>query len=756
MFPSSKAKEPLLYDIRVKGADHGVVLLKGSATEAPSVLLSGTIVLSVQEPIQFKNLSLRLYGKIRLNIPTQYKTSKGMAERYVKYEKRVYEHTWDNFNVENYFQNLYDNYGRKNSIASKSSGNLSSLPRKAKSSTASLISLTGQSSSNYHTLVKGNYEFPFSAILPGAITESVEGLPNASVVYKLESAIERMKFHTDLICRKHLRVVRTLSPDALELSETVAVDNTWPNKVDYSISIPAKAIAIGSATPIHVLVVPLLKGLKLGPIKITMVEHSQYCGSFGSVSSQERIVNKMRIKDPLDHMNEDHDTSNDNEDDFSFQDRWEVNTTFHIPPSLSKCTQDCTLLNSIKVRHKLKFVISLVNPDGHVSELRASLPVQLFMSPFVALGVKTADGAYSSANSSMTDVSSLARNQNDLADKEDDDDVIFARSASELDLSAANNNGPSAAASMSQLMSPPNYGNHVYDRLCNDISTPNSPPRSGAETPLETFREGSVLDNAHDLSELQNNLRRLHVERENDEGIESSPGRAPPITNPEAEPEVSISVPPGISPASFNALMEAQPSLRDQESPMITPPTIQMSREDSFLQPRTASPLKKDWEMGNLSRVPSYDKAMKSDMIGADLPPLYPTGTGRRNKAYHLERPQIVHHKSSSYLSGHGNGGQQARTPLARSNNSSSSSLNVLPTTSDPDNSLSASASNPTQNNKGQTASRYYSFGMTPVGTNSESSTSLHVQRTPSRGHLGEKSSSFSSLIGLLSKKDKK
>lgn len=755
MFPGSKAKEPLLYDVRIKGADHGVILLKGSASEAPSVLLSGTIVLSVQEPIQFKNLSLRLYGKIRLNIPTQYKTSKGMAERYVMYEKRVYEHTWDNFNVENYFQNLYDNYGRKTSIASKSSGNLSSLPRKAKSSTASLISLAGQSSSSYHTLVKGNYEFPFSAILPGSITESVEGLPNASVVYKLESAIERMKFHTDLICRKHLRVVRTLSPDALELSETVAVDNTWPNKVDYSISIPAKAIAIGSATPVHVLVVPLLKGLKLGPIKITMVEHSQYCGSFGSVSTQERIVNKMRIKDPLDHMNEDNETNNENDDDFSFQDRWEVNTTFQIPPSLSKCTQDCTLLNSIKVRHKLKFVISLVNPDGHVSELRASLPVQLFMSPFVALGVKKSDGAYGSANNSMTDVSSLARNQNDIVDEEDDDDVIFAGPASEMDPSAVNNNGSSATPSMSQLMSPPNYGNHVYDRLWSDVSVPNTPPRSGSQTPLETFREGSVLDNAHDMSQLQLNLRRLHVERENGETAESGSAETPPIQI-ESDQGVSINVPPGIPPASYHASMEAQPSLRDQESPMITPPSIQMAKEDSFLQPRTGSPLKKDWEMGNLSRVPSYDKAMKSDMYGDDLPPLYPSESGRRNKGHQLERPQIVHHKSSSYLSLHANGGQAARTPLARSNNSSSSSLNILPTTSNPDNSKNSPGSSSGGNNKGQSASRYYSFGMTPVGTENESSTSLHVQRTPSRGHSGEKSSSFSSLIGLLSKKDKK
>lgn len=746
MFPNPKSKEPLLYDVRIKGADHGVILLKGSASEAPSVLLSGTIVLSVQEPIQIKNLSLRLYGKIRLNIPTQYKTSKGIAQRYVKYEKRVYEHVWDNFNVESYFQNLYDNYGRKTSIASKSSGNLSSLPKKAKSSTASLISLTGQSSSNYHTLVKGNYEFPFSAILPGSITESVEGLPNASVVYKLEATIERMKFYTDLICRKHLRVVRTLSPDALELSETVAVDNTWPNKVDYSISIPAKAIAIGSATLIHILVVPLLKGLKLGPIKISLVEHSQYCGSFGAVSSQERTVNKMRLKDPLDHMNEDHDFPAGENDDFAFQDRWEVNTTFQVPPSLSKCTQDCTLLNSIKVRHKLKFVIALVNPDGHVSELRASLPVQLFMSPFVALGVKTSDGAYSSAGNSTTDLSSLAREQSNdnRHNGVDDDDVIFARSASELDLSATNNN-VSVAASMSELMSPPNYGNHIYDRLWSDVSVPNTPTRSGSQTPMETFQDRSVLDSPQNIDELQMNLRRLHVERENDERNLSN-------SVPGIEFNGS-SLPPSIPPAAVASLIEAEPPLVGQESPLLAPSSPQISREDSFTQQRTSSPMKKDWEIGNLSRVPSYDKAMKSYMIGDELPPLYPEDPNRSNQHHHLERPQIVHHRSSSFLTT-ANGTQMSQAALGRSNNSSSSSLNVLPS-NNTDNSLNV-PSNSNSSSKGQTANRYFSFSMTPVGTDNESSTSLHIQRTSSKGHLGEKSSSFSSLIGLLSKKDKK
>ncbi|QLQ78430.1 hypothetical protein HG537_0A06770 [Torulaspora globosa] len=749
MFPSSsKSKEPLLYDVRIKGTDHGVILLKGSTSEAPSVLLSGTIVLSVQEPIQIKNLSLRLYGKIRLNIPTQYKTSKGMIQRYSKYERRIYEHVWDNFNVENYLQNLYDNYGRRTSIASKSSGNISSLPRRARSSTTSLISLAGQSSSHYHTLVKGNYEFPFSAILPGSIPESVEGLPNASVVYKLEATIERNKFHTDLICRKHLRVVRTLAPDALELSETVAVDNTWPNKVEYSISIPEKAIAIGSSTPIHILIIPLLKGLKLGPIKIQMVEHYQYCGAFGSVTSQERTVNKMRIKDPLNHMNQDENEVSDENEDFQFQDRWEVDTTFHIPASLSKCTQDCTLLNSIKVRHKVKFVISLVNPDGHVSELRASLPVQLFISPFVALGVRSSDGAFSSAGSSTTDISGMAHNQKRNNNENDsDDEIIFARSASELDVSSMGNNA-SATASMSKLMSPPNYGNHIYDRLWNDVSIGETPPMSGAQTPSGDFREGSVLDNDHNFSELQMNLRRLRLEREY--GSTSSIPLIAPI-----EQSSSADASNGLlaQPIPAHDLPNGSGSIRDSNSPLLTPNYLQLPTEDPLVQQGAQSPLNKEWEIGTLSRVPSYDKAMKSDIIGEDLPPLYPASSNNGSGAPDLERPQIVHHKSSQYFS-NTNNVRRSSVGLGRSNNSSSTSLNFLP--DNENNDIAPNPSTSSNTSKGQTANRYFSFGMTPAGSENGSSTSLHMQRNSHKGTLGGKSSSFSNLVGLISKKDKK
>lgn len=767
MFPMAKsAHEPLLYDVRLNGTDHDVILLKGLPDEASSVLLSGTVVLSVREPIQIKNLSLRLYGKLGLNIPVQYQSAKGPAQRYVKSERRFYEHTWDNLNVENYFENLYDNYGKRAPITSRSSGNLADFNRRSKSSTTSLISLAGLSSStpNHHTLVQGNYEFPFSAILPGTLTESVEGLPNASIVYKLEANIERGKFYSDLICKKHIRVVRTMRPDSLELSETMAVDNTWPKKVDYSISVPAKALAIGSLTPVHIEVVPLMKGLRLGPIKITLVENSQYCGSFGTVGSQERTVCKTKIKDPLGHVKKDpSEVSGKGEDGSAYQDCWQVDTFLQVPPSLSKCTQDCTLLNSIKVRHKIKFVVSLLNADGHVSELRASLPAQLFISPFVALSVKNTENFMHSGGSSNA--------SSRRGSSTDEDDVIFARTASELEL-ASLANGWQVPTSVPDLMSPPNYGSHIYDRLWNDISVSNTPRGSGSQTPIEGNSIGQVLDNQNNVAELEDNLQRLHVQRQglNRSASTSNVNPTNPTgqnenvggnESPQAGPIRSASsaqfFPSPMFRSGSTGLMEQQgPSRNFAATPLVTSgSSVQhLSRSNSSMWNLPQSPQKEWGNVNKLSRVPSYEKAIKSESIGNDLPPRYPDDEVP-DVRHHIERPQVGRHRSTSSVLTKPSGSsvpspQPSQAALVRRGSSSSISGLTTPPAAHgdgPSNGVPAGGKN-------QTANKYFSFGMTPVGSSSSTGSFGH-KRSSSKGSLHERSHSLTNLKGLL-KKDRK
>lgn len=793
----SPPRDPLLFDIRLKSTDHDVILLKGKQDEASSVLLSGKIVLSVLEPTQIKALSLRLVGKLRLNVPITHMINGVNAKKYLKYEKRIFNYNWDEFHMDHFFDDLYENYGKSNfslsgrssplnigpsqdsnSGSNSSSSNTLTASKRTKSN-SSLLSMGN--GSNYHTLAQGNYEFPFSTVLPGSLTESVEGLPNATVIYKLEAIIERPS-GSDLICQKPLRVVRTLSPDAVELSETVAAENSWPNKVDYTLSCPAKSIAIGSATPIYIVIVPLLKGLKLGNIKISLLETSQYLGNFGGIINQDRIVSKMKIKDPIGHLaqlkQKNDDRSTDNFEPIDFQDRWEIDTVLNIPPSLSKCTQDCDVYNNIKVRHKLKFNISLINPDGHVSELRATLPIQLFISPFVTVGVKntktleleedrktnTKVKDINSNNNANTSFSSETFFHND--EDRDDEEVIFASAAPEVELHAGSlENNFYATTAISELMTPPNYGKHVYDRLWGEIPVSQTPISTRPTSPVHNSSVSNLLHDTtmdDDLTHLNGSLQNLGLLRDS---------QVTPVhlstTNPFRDSQF---------PTFAISDSDAQFPEEIMDSPSVAPGFDHISRASSFSNLRQASStsLKKVFEMAELSRLPSYDKALHSDTVEDDLPPTYPNFTDnsfqesqeknnilKNSNKVILEKPQSVRHRSSSFLSV-----ALRQRSSSRGSNSSNTSLNLLGR-NNTEGSLSVPMSNSNSSislNKLASSGRKSSFNMVPIPLpiirqdreeeGSKSSYSMQRDMSTSSSKARQRATSFPAFMNMFSKKD--
>jgi hypothetical protein len=70
------------------------------------------------------------------------------------------------------------------------------------------------------SLLPDNYEWPFQCILDGSLPESVEGLKDAWVIYRLKAEIVR-KRGRDIVVRKPLRIVRTLDSSALELAHAM-------------------------------------------------------------------------------------------------------------------------------------------------------------------------------------------------------------------------------------------------------------------------------------------------------------------------------------------------------------------------------------------------------------------------------------------------------------------------------------------------------------------------------------------------------
>lgn len=812
---TSSSKQTSLFDIRIQGSDHDVLVIKGSAHEAASVLLGGNIVLSVLEPMSIKKLSLKLYATLRLKWTNSYETQRGsVLKKPFRYEKRIFEHNWDNFEIQNYLSNLYDNYNnkspmltRKSSSANSSSSSLKSHGKKSRSSTnlasfGSSTSLSG-SSNNNHILLQGNYEFPFSAVLPGSIMESVEGLPGATVVYKLQANIDRGRFSNDLIVKRHLRVVRTLTPDSVELSETMAVDNTWPKKVEYSISIPSRAVAIGSSCPIHMLLVPLAKGLKLGKVKVTLSEYYSCCGSYGPPHSGERTIHEVVIPS----------TSQDITDD-----KWEINSLISIPASLSKCTQDVDILTNIKVRHKLKFVVGLINPDGHVSELRASLPLILFISPFVALGVKNFDRERHGSVASEGSTASF----NDIPsdnDELDDDDVIFAPDPETTPANLSSHNSVTNA----ERMAPPNYENHIYDRLWSEIAIEDTPESSRAATPAPGTPNGQQnsesLSDSGGMGKLTENLRRLHLQRQAEMNSQPSldslagvPGASNSNTNNmihdddenegdgEGEGGLSFSARGDRGTVAFNIQtpvneLSGPPasesdyfSIRPQDgivSPGVHSPYfnhISRVNSDTNLPGsiRSDSPVSKDWDSESMSQVPSYQTAMKSftpdNISPAYIAPEYEDAELLRPRAIHLKSSSLSNSRAQSTALLSNLRGDTSSQQMDRSKNSSNgsspsisrnASSNHLPSHSS-NNNLNLNYSRSPQKHKFLSSGNFSS--LTPLSpsppirpqTTSPPDTSTSPSAVPTHVSLGglqhqNKSASFVNLMGtLLHRKDSK
>ncbi|KAL3232299.1 hypothetical protein RNJ44_04215 [Nakaseomyces bracarensis] len=589
--------QEVLFDIRIDNdRDGGVVLLKGGVTEAVSVLLSGYIVLSVKEPIRIKSLSLKLSGKMKLKLPSE----RQEHSRY--YRKIFYEHEWTSFDIHGFATGAYNTVGSNGThIHDDDHNNIAvrSLKGTGPKSSTSLHKMNFDHTNNkYFTLIKGTYEFPFNVILPGTLPESVEGLPGALITYNLIASLQRLNPGATMMCQKHLRIVRTLSSDAIELSESVLFNNTWPKKVEYSISVPTKAIAIGSTVPIRILLVPLLKGLKLGPIRISLIEKYHY----GTKPNEklvegERKVTEIKIKDPINEIK----LSNDPTIvDSAFKDSWDLEALLKIPSDLLKCTHDCYALECIKSRHQIRLVASLINPDNHISELRATLSVQLYISPYIELSTKP----YSSLYVTLEGDENKPRREHKWSATpfNKTDRLIFPNTN---DNNVVDRRKLAQNRTMNGLMVPPNYEMHIYDKLCHD--TPLN--ESTVNSPIEATNE-SVLSNEDSLNKLDGSLRGLSIDNSKPDYYSKLHDRSLPSSSGDY--------------FSIDAIQEdVEPDCKSL--PYGSPQYIPVfTNHDSDIA-RYAPDLTEDFytKIKTPSRVPSYDMAVLSSTIDEELPPKY-------------------------------------------------------------------------------------------------------------------------------------
>lgn len=554
------------------------------------------------------------------------------------------------------------------SVNAANSINATNSPAHHNKSSSSLVGLAMAAARLESTVLQpGNYEFPFRTILQGSIPESIDGLHGCSLVYRLQSVLERGRFTKPIITRKLIHVIRTIRSDASELSETVAVDNTWPGKVDYSISVPARAIAVGSKCDIEIIIVPLLKGLRLGNIKIKLAEYSSLVCSASSHSQERHIISKSIKKVTQNSSGKDiwtTDVPADSEGVFYrspeivlSEDRWNIQTQIQIPTSLAHICQDCDIKDRVKVRHKFKFSIGLINPDGHVSELRATLPITIFVSPFITVASRGLNEFLSPFSLSGYEDATLPTPMFDTlfpnAAEVSGSNSALASTLASGATSPRTEGSPISVPFMNtqQLMAPPRYEHRIFDRLYD--SAQGIPEEDEDQSQQQQQQESSLSQSYDDIdfvpadhtnvSHLYANLGRGSAHSSgffspsSPMAVPSSPlGQRPPAYPGSATPHSAVGSstqrPSIISGPSFQGGMtrfnqstsSSIANLSALNTPQIGSPPIQyLSRVTTAKAGEPGSADTEKWNPEELSRVPSYETAIKSDLVSIEPTPVY-------------------------------------------------------------------------------------------------------------------------------------
>jgi arrestin-related trafficking adapter 4/5/7 len=303
-----------------------------------------------------------------------------------------------------------------------------------------------------HTLKAGRHVFPFQLRLEGWLPSTLSthgGL--GGVGYKLRATAVRPVFASNLHATASVRLVRSFATESLEYQQTLELENTWPDKMMYSLMVPHKAWAAGDTISVLAKFSPLAKGVRITSITTTIQEHVKTYTKLGRLHDTTRIIatakhdirngqtETMQLNDPsrgviisrhpspprsapgsapgspalsegvplslpegtssMDTIqaNPQHvsgsvpaeggessvlglSSGNDEQDPSTSSDNIDIGdeeVIATLPVVLSPFSTPSHTLEPIVVTHRIRWSVLMTNPDGHISELRCTLPVYI-------------------------------------------------------------------------------------------------------------------------------------------------------------------------------------------------------------------------------------------------------------------------------------------------------------------------------------------------------------------------------------------
>jgi hypothetical protein len=136
-----------------------------------------------------------------------------------------------------------------------------------------------------------NFSFTFEGNLPSTLRTY---LNDANVSYKLRASAIRSAFSSNFHAQRTVTVVKSFTNEALEFNQTLEIENTWPGKVMYCLTLPFKAYAAGDEIPVNVKFMPLAKGVKVTSVSSVVKEYTQ-------VHTRHSSHNEVRVAASIKH-----------------------------------------------------------------------------------------------------------------------------------------------------------------------------------------------------------------------------------------------------------------------------------------------------------------------------------------------------------------------------------------------------------------------------------------------------------------------
>ena len=353
----------------------------------------------------------------------------------------------------------------------------------------------------------------------------------------------------------------------------------------------------------------LLKGLRIGLVSTEVLETHEFTVESDSIASRRVHKDSKTLAKDAYQLDEEQESEILDEEVEGYR----FSRYLELPKTLKKCLQDAEI-HGIKIRHKLKFNVALHNPDGHVSELRATLPISIFISPQMAL---TED--------------------NDLVDQS----PVADRQALANDLTNS---------------APPLYGQHQFDQMFSEVDPSGYHTPGMFSTPGTPFGTHSRNVSDDNLAALVNGNGGGHSPTNDDVSPQALQSRLQNLrTSGTSMAHSPLAQEDHLSDYEASSRRHSSNATRDYfdsntsephsqtRTPNFSPPvpgqsepspltnghdsgqgSAELSRNTSEDNPRARTPVPYSYQIEDLARIPSYSTAVRTPARtpnnGPDLP----------------------------------------------------------------------------------------------------------------------------------------